>query len=84
MAFEPCVRHHAVVNLEIELQLVAAQRIEALGPVVRTFELAEVARMLAVVDNQLLIQLSQIRHQAKISFTFSTDDASTSISSRVL
>src|SRR6266481_5541004 len=63
------VLNHAVFHLEKELHLVAAQRVEALGMSVGDRERAEIPRLLLVIQDDLLVQIAQIRHQPNTSLT---------------
>ena len=61
MAFEADVFHAVAGHLELEMDAVAAERVVAVGVVSRTLQVAEVPRPLAVVEDHLLVELTQIR-----------------------
>src|SRR5205085_5755102 len=60
----------ALVHPQIDRELVAAQRVEAFGGAVRAFESLEVARLLVVVEYDLLVKLAQFRHKRIFDFRF--------------
>src|SRR5262245_57520738 len=74
------------VGFEFELDCpgVAAQRVVALRLAARAWNRSRVARTLAVIDHDLLIQILEAPHHRKTSLTFSIPSTSASISSRVL
>ena len=73
------------IRLEVEDQGIPAHRIVAVRGVVIVLDRPVVPRVLAVIENDLLIQLPQVvHHQPKISFTKSRASASWSTSARVL
>ena len=71
-----------VLNLDEQLQLVAAERIVAIGLAVGVRHGVAVSRTLAVIENDFLIEV--VDHQAKTSFTFWRPATSASISPKVL
>src|SRR5690606_19583848 len=73
-----------VIDLQVEPQLVAAQRVVAVGAAVRIGDLPKIARLLGVIDDQLLVEIPQVRHQPNSSFTLAMAPTNWSISSRVL
>ena len=54
---------HAVGDVQMQRQAVAAQRVEALGMVRGLGQRAEVVRAPAVVDDDFLVKVTQIRHR---------------------
>jgi len=76
------VLHDVVFDLDVEFQLVAAERVVTLGLAVGVRHGMTVARTLAVVDYDFLVQV--VNHQENISFTFPRPAASASISAAVL
>jgi hypothetical protein len=67
---ETQIAHHAVVHQHVDGELVAAQRVEPFGDAVRAFQLLKVARLLVVVEDDLLIKLTQFRHMRICDFRF--------------
>src|SRR5215207_9215628 len=81
VAREAHVRDAAVLaHAELDLELVAAERVVVLELQVRVLELAEVPRLLVVLEDVLAIQ---VVHQAKTSFTVASPAISRSTSSCV-
>src|SRR5262245_8491679 len=70
-----------VRELEVDRDLVAAQRVVALGRAVGVGRMAEIARPLAVVEDDFLIEVAEVRHQANSSLTFLSAATSASASS---
>ncbi len=62
VALETDVAHDTVLELQVEGDAVAAQRVETLGLTVAVLQLVEVARLLVVVEDHLLVELSQVGH----------------------
>src|SRR5512142_1320709 len=58
------------VHLQINGEAIATERVISLSFVVGRLQLAIVARRLAVLQNDFLVQIAQIGHQPKTSFTF--------------
>src|SRR5690242_1210381 len=81
-AVETGILHHIVLDLEVQFQLVAAQRVVAFRPSVRVLHYMAVSRTLTMIEDGFLIQV--IDHQAKTSFTLWRPSTSESISARVL
>src|SRR5215472_65264 len=69
------------VHGDVDLALVAAQRVEAFGLLRSAFKDAEVPRRLGVLQDHFLVDVLEFRHQPRISFTFSMPRTSASISS---
>jgi hypothetical protein len=74
----------ARVDLDEELELVAAEWVVALGHRRRFRDLVKVARLLVVVEDDRLVELADVRHYPKTSMHFSTPRTRASTSSRVL
>src|SRR5690606_15128156 len=74
----------ALVGLEVERDLVAAQRIAALRLAIRAGDLAAVTRVAVVIEDDLLVEVLQVAHRLNISMTLPMPSASRSISSLVL
>jgi len=45
-------------DVKIDVKLIAAQRVVAVSPAVRIFELMKIARLLVVIEDDLLIKLA--------------------------
>ncbi len=58
------------LKVKIDGEMVAAEGVVALGFVIGLRQLPVVSRRLAVLQDDVLIELAQIGHQAKTSFTF--------------
>ena len=71
------------VELHEHRQLVATQRIEAVGAAIRVRDLAEIPRMPVVVDDDVAVQVLEV-HQPSISRAVCRAATSRSISARVL
>src|SRR6516225_841616 len=84
LAGEARVAHAVSVDLEHEHELVAAERIAPTGAVRGVRQRPEVPRVLGVVQDHLLVEVSQVGHQPKISSTRRTPAARRSTSVRVL
>ena len=61
-SFKAHVLDHIVFDEQIHSQLIAAEWIDALGRAVRRFKALEVARLLVVVEDDLLVKFAQFRH----------------------
>ena len=61
-AFKPDFLYRIVFEIEVDSQLIAAEWIEAFGAVISRFELAEVSRLLVMVEDYLLVEFAQFRH----------------------
>ena len=70
LAFKTNIADGAVVHIQIDRKVVAAQRIKAFGFAVRSLGHAKIPRTLAVLQNHFLIQIAQVRHYASTSETF--------------
>src|SRR5438094_8306179 len=81
-ALEADVLDHVARKLQVEGDLIAAQRIDSLGAPVGPLRLAEVARLLAVVDDDLLVEVPQLRAHPKTSRTLCRPAPSAPTSSR--
>ncbi len=51
--------HRAILHAQVNFQLIAAKGIKAFGDTVGLFQLMEISRLLIVVEDDLLIQLTQ-------------------------
>src|ERR1044072_5840843 len=58
-AFESDFLHRIVFEIKIDSQLIAAEWIEAFSAVISSFELAEVSRLLVMVEDYLLVEFAQ-------------------------
>src|SRR5215471_17942764 len=65
-----CVLTVSVFKIEIDGEVIAAERVIAFSLVIGAGQFAVVTRGLAVLQNHLLIKLTQVGHQAKTSRTF--------------
>src|SRR5262249_16815086 len=83
-ALEAQILHAPVLDPEVNLHFVAAERVVAVRAAVRVFELLEVTRPLVVVQDRLLVTIAQIGYQPNTSRTLTIGAASVSISSFVL
>src|SRR6267142_581708 len=83
-ALEADVLDHVVRELEIERDLIATERVDPLGAPVGSVGLAEVPGLLAVVDDDLLVQVPQLRAHPKTSWTLRSPATRASTSSRRL
>ena len=81
---ETDIMDDSVHHLQLQVELVAAQRIEAFGPVAELGQRTEIARPPAVVDDYFLIQIVQVGDHANISRTLRSPPNSASTSRRVL
>src|ERR1041385_529173 len=61
-AFEAHFLHLIAFNMKINIQLIAAQRVIAFSLPVCIFQLVKIARLLVVVEDDLLIKLGQFGH----------------------
>src|SRR5262249_6978299 len=82
--FEADIVDQPILQLEVEYQPVAAERVESFHGAVGRLELAEIARPTTVVDHQFLIQIAQLGAHRNSSFTLASPSTSRSTSSRVL
>ena len=57
-AFKPDFLHRVVLEIELDSQLIAAEWVEAFGAVIGRFELAEVSRLLVMVEDYLLVEFA--------------------------
>jgi hypothetical protein len=83
LAQELGVLHPAVLNLEVDVHLVAAERVVSVGFGIALLGHSEVARLAVMVQDQLLVQFAQLAHP-KISFTLAIAAAKASTSLSVL
>jgi hypothetical protein len=83
-ALEGGVLDDAVLQREVDGDLVAAERVVAARLAVRVLGRAEVPRLAVMVEDDLLVEVAQLGHQPKISFTLARPSASASISSNRL
>jgi hypothetical protein len=83
-AFERHVADHAILDLEVHLHVVAAERVVALRLVARAVHRMAVPRRLVVVEDQLLVEVAQFAAHAKSLRASSMPAASASTSPRVL
>src|ERR1041384_2865311 len=83
-SFEADVFHNVAVHLDVDLDLVAAQRVVAFGAAIGFGQHAEISRATTVVENQLLIEILEIGIQPKTSLTLWIPATNASISSFVL
>src|SRR6185437_751371 len=83
-ALELHLPHPVALERHPEREPVAAEAVEALGLAAALAQRTEVARPLAVVEDQLLVQIAELRHQANISLALRRPAASWSRSARVL
>src|SRR5689334_18644068 len=83
-SLEGHVLDRVAFEVEINGEMVAAERIVSLGFVIGGRQLAIISRRLAVLQDHILIELAQIGHQANTSFTFWMPATKRSISARVL
>src|ERR1700687_4173065 len=81
---EADIPDHIPVQLYVDDDLVAAERVVTFRLPVRRFQDLEVARLLVMVENDFLIEILQIRHQPNTSMTLWMPAARAWISSRVL
>ena len=83
-ALEGHALHDVVLDQEVDRDLVAAQRVEALGLVARLGQGPEVSRPLGVIEDHFLVELPKLAAHANISRTRKRPFTSASSSSRVL
>src|SRR5579883_2931050 len=81
-AFETGILDDVSIHLQIQLELIAAQRVIAFGLAVGVGERVMVPRAFAVVEDGLLVEV--VNHSPNTSFTLYSPAASASISPRVL
>src|SRR5438552_17322759 len=72
------------VDLQIDREMISAQRVIPLGLLVGIGQLAVISRLLAVLQDDLLVEVAQVRHQPKTSRTLFRPSTSASTSARVL
>ena len=82
--FESDLLDHVAREPQMHLDLVAAERVHPFGAPVGPLRPAEVARLAAVVDDDLLIQIAQLVVHRKISWTLCNPATSASTSERRL
>src|ERR1700724_1361185 len=75
---------HAIRDFQVQRQPVTTQRVEALGAAVRSRQPPEILRGTTVVNDDVPIEISQVRHQANTSCALRTARNSASTSSHVL
>src|SRR3990172_12736569 len=68
-AFKTNVPNHVSVHLEVDGELVSAQRVMPFRRPVRACQLLIIAGLLAVIEYDLLIELPEVGHQANTSLT---------------
>src|SRR5215475_10202520 len=61
-ALETDIPELIVLNVEIDVQLIAAERVIAFGSSICVFKLMKIPRLLVVIEDDLLIELRQFRH----------------------
>src|SRR5262249_1316543 len=83
-AFEGDIVNRAVLHIDVHGEVIAAERIETLGLVIRRIHRPKVSGVLAVFENHFLVQLPQFRHYPSTSFTLWIPFTSASTSWRVL
>src|SRR5687768_4092755 len=76
--------HELALHRQVDRELVATQRVHAGGAVRRLLQSPEVPRALVMVEDDLLVEVAQLRHQTKTFLTFCNAETRRSISSRVL
>src|ERR1700680_4106892 len=81
---EAHVLDHAIRDFQVQRQPVTAQRVEALGAAVRSRQPPEILGGATVVDDDVPVEISQVRHQANTSCALRTARNSASTSSHVL
>src|SRR6266852_4397718 len=81
---EADITDHAVLNVQVDSDLIAAERVVARGRPVGPLELLEIAGLPVMVEDDLLVELAQLGHQRKISRTSWSPATSAPNSSRVL
>src|SRR3989440_1094913 len=81
---EADVLDHVARELQVEGDLIAAERVDSLGAPVRPLWLAAVAGLLAVVDDDLLVEVPQLGAHPKTSRTLCKPATSAPTSSRRL
>src|SRR5205814_2249433 len=81
-ALEADVLDHVTRELQVERDLIAAERIDTLGAPVGPLRLVEVTGLPAVVDDDLLVEVPQLRAHPKTSRTLCRPATSASTSSR--
>jgi hypothetical protein len=74
----------AALDVDLYREMVPAERVATLRVAVRLGQRAEVPRPLVVIEDHLLVQLSQVGHQPNILLTCPIASTSRSTSSRVL
>src|SRR6266850_3633309 len=83
-ALEADVLDHVAGELQVQRDLIAAERIDPLRVPVGPLRLAEVPGLAAVVDDHFLVQVAQFRAHPKTSRTLSRPSTRASMSSRRL
>src|SRR5690606_34335193 len=84
VAVETDVAHALAVELEVQREAIAAQRVVSFQPQVGILEHAEVPRAAVVIDDDLLVEVLDVHHRANTLRAFSMPAMSRSTSSRVL
>src|SRR5262245_14641750 len=84
LALEADVLDHVAVELQVDGEPVAAQVVVPFEVAAPPAQGAEVARPLAVLEDQVVVQLAQVGHQPNTSLTLWSPRTRASISSRVL
>jgi hypothetical protein len=75
---------HVPLEVDVDRHVVAAEGVVSVRLPVGAVDLPEVAGVLVVIQDHLLVQLAQIRHQPLISPTRRSPAARASTSARVL
>ena len=57
-AHETDILDGVIFKLQVEGQLIPAQRIETFGSVIRSFQLMKIARLLVVIEDDCLVKLA--------------------------
>ena len=84
-AVETDVPDDAAVDVDVDEELVAAHRVEAVGGVIRALGLPRiVSRVAVVIEDDFLVEIAEVVHRSKISFTLYRLSTSASMSARVL
>ena len=81
---EADVANRVALQVQVNGKMVTAERVISLRPVVRRRQLAIVARRFVVLQDDFLVELAQIGHQANTSRTFWMPSTKASTSSLVL
>ena len=70
MPFEADIGDHTlVVHAHVELELIPAQRVVAVSTAIGIRQRPEVPRVAVVVEDDLLVEISEIRHEPNMSPT---------------